>query len=113
MIQRPPRSKRTDTLFPYTTRFRSQRRGGFGQEHPGRRVQQQACEADQLLLAERKALVQPSLDIERPQELGQADPLDHGFHLCSSEGIGWIRKIGRASRRARVCQSVSFSVVAV
>src|SRR3546814_7774945 len=23
MIQRPPRSTRTDTLFPYTTRFRS------------------------------------------------------------------------------------------
>src|SRR3546814_10041412 len=25
MIRRPPRSKRTDTLFPYTTLFRSQR----------------------------------------------------------------------------------------
>src|SRR3546814_7417368 len=25
MIRRPPRSKRTDTLFPYTTRFRSVR----------------------------------------------------------------------------------------
>src|SRR3546814_6279286 len=74
MVRRPPRSTRTDTLFPYTTLFRSQ----------------QACEADQLLLAERKALVQAPLDIERPQELGQADPLDHGFRLCSSEGIGWI-----------------------
>src|SRR3546814_3573280 len=27
MIRRPPRSTRTDTLFPYTTRFRSTRRG--------------------------------------------------------------------------------------
>src|SRR3546814_875917 len=26
MIRRPPRSTRTDTLFPYTTRFRSRRR---------------------------------------------------------------------------------------
>src|SRR3546814_1367634 len=26
MIRRPPRSTRTDTLFPYTTRFRSARR---------------------------------------------------------------------------------------
>src|SRR3546814_2037297 len=26
MIRRPPRSTRTDTLFPYTTRFRSDRR---------------------------------------------------------------------------------------
>src|SRR3546814_8576353 len=29
MIQRPPRSTRTDTLFPYTTLFRSQ--AAFGQ----------------------------------------------------------------------------------
>src|SRR3546814_5248495 len=28
MIRRPPRSTRTDTLFPYTTRFRSARAGG-------------------------------------------------------------------------------------
>src|SRR3546814_7900244 len=27
MIRRPPRSTRTDTLFPYTTRFRSPRSG--------------------------------------------------------------------------------------
>src|SRR3546814_3760643 len=31
MIRRPPRSTRTDTLFPYTTLFRSgDRRGGAG-----------------------------------------------------------------------------------
>src|SRR3546814_19626873 len=30
MIRRPPRSTRTDTLFPYTTLFRSQRIGIFG-----------------------------------------------------------------------------------
>src|SRR3546814_17142350 len=28
MIRRPPRSTRTDTLFPYTTLFRSDRRAG-------------------------------------------------------------------------------------
>src|SRR3546814_12467562 len=31
MIRRPPRSTRTDTLFPYTTRFRSQH--GYGLEN--------------------------------------------------------------------------------
>src|SRR3546814_9471352 len=30
MIRRPPRSTRTDTLFPYTTLFRSQSGGAFG-----------------------------------------------------------------------------------
>src|SRR3546814_20177429 len=29
MIRRPPRSTRTDTLFPYTTLFRSQSMGAF------------------------------------------------------------------------------------
>src|SRR3546814_10960959 len=36
MIRRPPRSTRTDTLFPYTTLFRAQRRhaeAGAGQGH--------------------------------------------------------------------------------
>src|SRR3546814_19623029 len=40
MIRRPPRSTRTDTLFPYTTLFRSRylARGGFGrEERPARR----------------------------------------------------------------------------
>src|SRR3546814_15322709 len=30
IIRRPPRSTRTDTLFPYTTLFRSDRRGDVG-----------------------------------------------------------------------------------
>src|SRR3546814_7189339 len=40
MIRRPPRSTRTDTLFPYTTLFRSQVEGGLctghRRAHPGR-----------------------------------------------------------------------------
>src|SRR3546814_1440563 len=33
MIRRPPRSTRTDTLFPYTTLFRSETDGPFAQQH--------------------------------------------------------------------------------
>src|SRR3546814_1226439 len=33
MIRRPPRSTRTDTLFPYTTLFRS-----LAPEHPGQKL---------------------------------------------------------------------------
>src|SRR3546814_9051316 len=38
MIRRPPRSTRTDTLFPYTTLFRSRSRdrGSRGVSEPGR-----------------------------------------------------------------------------
>src|SRR3546814_3790771 len=34
MIRRPPRSTRTDTLFPYTTLFRSKPRKGGGSAAP-------------------------------------------------------------------------------
>src|SRR3546814_12077451 len=36
MIRRPPRSTRTDTLFPYTTLFRSKELGANGLTHFGR-----------------------------------------------------------------------------
>src|SRR3546814_1911611 len=43
MIRRPPRSTRTDTLFPYTTLFRSQLRAGnpagLPQQLPARRLE--------------------------------------------------------------------------
>src|SRR3546814_14433951 len=39
MIRRPPRSTRTDTLFPYTTLFRSARAG----EERLRRLQRDRC----------------------------------------------------------------------
>src|SRR3546814_20330143 len=37
MIRRPPRSTRTDTLFPYTTLFRSHAAAGARQRRAGRR----------------------------------------------------------------------------
>src|SRR3546814_11540202 len=45
MIRRPPRATRTDTLFPYTTLFRSaadfhdRHRETYGHSNPGERVQ--------------------------------------------------------------------------
>src|SRR3546814_8154847 len=43
MIRRPPRSTRTDTLFPYTTLFRSALRIGLGEDvGPVRHAEQRA-----------------------------------------------------------------------
>src|SRR3546814_4719103 len=39
MIRRPPRSTRTDTLFPYTTLFRSDRPGADGADLAADRLQ--------------------------------------------------------------------------
>src|SRR3546814_7866378 len=53
MIRRPPRSTRTDTLFPYTTLFRSSRRGRHGDRRVellaegGRRRGRARAEAEQ------------------------------------------------------------------
>src|SRR3546814_17418623 len=38
MLRRPPGSTRTDTLFPYTTLFRSVRRRAFGRSGKGART---------------------------------------------------------------------------
>src|SRR3546814_16905477 len=51
-IRRPPRSKRTDTLFPYTTLFRSIEQRGIGDVKPGQ-------VADQSLVVEQR--LQPAL----------------------------------------------------
>src|SRR3546814_7114685 len=42
MIRRPPRSTRTDTLFPYTTLFRSREEG----QHQAKRGMHRAAHAD-------------------------------------------------------------------
>src|SRR3546814_12311290 len=74
MIRRPPRSTRTDTLFSYTTLFRSGRqldreRRAFVERQAAHRVDREV--GDQLLVAERRA-AEPRAP-ERAQELHLAD----------------------------------------
>src|SRR3546814_2172775 len=66
MIRLPPRSTRTDTLFPYTTLFRSRRggeRSGIGLAHrlDGR-------DPDRRLLAARRAISLHGRHPERSEE---------------------------------------------
>src|SRR3546814_11602347 len=99
MIRRPPRSTRTDTLFPYTTLFRSQAflllEGGNGllraraEYTVGRHLHVRLVQGD----LER-------LDAVAPHErLGQTQQRRGGRR-------GDDRQIGRASCRERVCQYV-------
>src|SRR3546814_19869534 len=46
MIRRPPRSTRTDTLFPYTTLFRSYRRGYYDDGTPLGSHESDECRID-------------------------------------------------------------------
>src|SRR3546814_14887346 len=97
MIRRPPRSTRTDTLFPYTTLFRSptgrqciqSRRGSFDPRTQMRRI----------------TMVDTSSIREHMNVIG-AD----GVHVGNVDHLDGDRikltKIGRASCRERVCQYV-------
>src|SRR3546814_15295124 len=111
MIRRPPRSTRTDTLFPYTTLFRSsnnlnrgkrgdfeprrlefhprrcERRGRSGARHP---------QLGRILREERRLMdsrLKPSMVLDTYWKFG-AERL--AMYLR--------RQIGRASCRERVCQ---------
>src|SRR3546814_13198018 len=105
MIRRPPRSTRTDTLFPYTTLFRSE---GAGSDHgeviqnalaPKERHGFDCCSRSASTLTpasggsfEMKALIPAALVF-----LGLTGEL---------AGPAFAFQIGRASCRERVCQYV-------
>src|SRR3546814_11842990 len=101
MIRRPPRSTRTDTLFPYTTLFRPI----------------DLVDDDDRLEPERERLAGDELGL-RHRALGGVDEQDHAidhrqaaFHLAAEIGVAG-GEIGRASCRGRVCKYGLISVVA-
>src|SRR3546814_12810709 len=53
MIRRPPRSTRTDTLFPYTTLFRSAAERGNGDRHEGEQKHRDRCRSNPHLRAKK------------------------------------------------------------
>src|SRR3546814_11078430 len=98
MIRRPPRSTRTDTLFPYTTLFRSRP----DDEAVARRIARRDAEAERKL-AEDTAL---GAQDRGGGKAGEGGP---GKEMAAVEH-GWAPRgritaqIGRASCRERVCQ---------
>src|SRR3546814_16953215 len=117
MIRRPPRSTRTDTLFPYTTLFRSIAAHYRWRKRRVRRWVHGAVDAGarQLLvlgtgfdaLGPCMAARHPSL---RVLELDRDATIAIRKHALRACGIAQprlaLREIGRASCRERVCQSV-------
>src|SRR3546814_12937531 len=110
MIRRPPRSTRTDTLFPYTTLFRSGRNAqmGFG-ELDGRASPRLEC----FLAACEKAGIDAKLRENIQWWIWGKFAMLAPFAAATAmtrQAIGPIRsdpdEIGRASGRERVCQYV-------
>src|SRR3546814_21054576 len=69
MIRRPPRSTRTDTLFPYTTLFRSSHTQAPGD--PGRQATGRACVVSNLNAVLRVVLANLAISVV-PVEIVQA-----------------------------------------
>src|SRR3546814_15874232 len=117
MIRRPPRSTRTDTLFPYTTLFRSPRRlvmkEGNEVTTPRKKTQ---TDTQRLPRAERERLivegaVQFFAEVgfggdtrELAKRLNITHPLL--FRYFASQNALIESEIGRATCRERVCQYV-------
>src|SRR3546814_10157781 len=99
MIRRPPRSTRTDTLFPYTTRFRSElgseRLGAHGSGQ-GQRPGRWRAPRDQ----------GAGEEIERPQRRGRPRLLEgdrpggQGEQLVAALGGREMRRGGRGPMQA-------------
>src|SRR3546814_1550220 len=101
MIRRPPRSTRTDTLFPYTTLFRSgdvyaciagggrieQHLAIVGRNQPIARAQRAALARDRIVQPNAEALdlvIQLHLDATAGRALRRAEPVDQGLDRKST-----------------------------
>src|SRR3546814_3253587 len=106
MIRRPPRSTRTDTLFPYTTLFRSRqgRKGGNDQNAQGlfvghaQGVGTEAAIAGQLwLLQDGLAKCRPlALVLQSQHDLGAVSDRKWAVRVNGGMGCTGTRQIGRA-----------------
>src|SRR3546814_18235652 len=113
MIRRPPRSTRTDTLFPYTTLFRSTDLHGFveafiGPDRDRRSPDVSPFYADLagacpalFLVGTEDALLEDSLFMHM-RWLAAGNPSD--LQVYPGAPHNFVAKIGRASGRERVCQ---------
>src|SRR3546814_15824452 len=99
MIRRPPRSTRTDTLFPYTTLFRSVC-FVLGQGDDLDRARELVHTWQDPANIEAAASACAAAWDERLSRVQVTTP-DPAFDLMVNR---WLPQIGRASCRARVCQ---------
>src|SRR3546814_11787040 len=116
MIRRPPRSTRTDTLFPYTTRFRSRskvmtqrtNRTGLADATPP------LGGVDAIGLQQLRTTFDTTQLLRAVDDLDTicalvADPDELRTDLLRLHGMA--HEIGRAAGRERVCQDGEISVV--
>src|SRR3546814_18456964 len=119
MLLRPPRSTRTDTLFPYTTLFRSVALLLVCEKAPDQPFKTVATGRGESHFL--RPFLEPEVEREGRDARFGGSPGKKRQH--DTEGVARVlklptlrtavgRQIGRASCRERVCQYVTISVVA-
>src|SRR3546814_16668038 len=104
MIRRPPRSTRTDTLFPYTTLFRSYYRPDEDRIYMPARS---AFDSDEAMIAtEGHELVHATGHASRLARDTLRDYHKERAIRAREELVAEIGEIGRATCRERVCKYV-------
>src|SRR3546814_12921673 len=104
MIRRPPRSTRTDTLFPYTTLFRS---NAWTWEHMALTRARPVWAADDDRAVVETVIFKTLSQARREAQLVQDVIRMRGEMAAHKKPAGSLDvKIGRASCRERVCQYV-------
>src|SRR3546814_12845813 len=110
MIRRPPRSTRTDTLFPYTTLFRSQVDAAILVPVAGRDRDDldrpSGAAGDQFAVRFEQADDAAADDADPGQRDAQRRARGGGGRRWRHADTPGMREIGSASCRARVCQYV-------
>src|SRR3546814_12815730 len=104
MIRRPPRSTRTDTLFPYTTLFRSSVWAQYTVRVPKRADVQATLSAASL-----PSFVHYPAPLNRKPAVADPHAVLRVGDQAASEALRlpmhpYLAQIGRASGRAGVCQ---------
>src|SRR3546814_12812440 len=110
LIRRPPRATRTDTLFPYTTLFRSLAGRASKQRFGDKVAQEILAAADERFVAKQGAVDIGEGDVVE-EDGEQILPVDvarqrHRVRIVAERERAILDKIGRASGRERVGQSV-------
>src|SRR3546814_21095873 len=108
MIRRPPRSTRTDTLFPYTTLFRSRYESLYAKDEISQQTLDQVRTTARALKAQAdQAAAQPTPVQTTTEQLGanRAQLADaHAAVAQPPAPLAPPTPIGRASCGARVCK---------
>src|SRR3546814_2715954 len=97
MIRLPPRSTRADTLFPYTTLFRSQLWIGIGAEDRLRGSALQGRDIGDSLPPRPRRDIDDALSVRRTIDILEARPLPEQFGLVIG-GLGVNARRGTSGR---------------